>query len=616
MGKKKRSTQGKSATKGNRGKRRIGGLSAKLLTVTIALVLVEAVALAAAALIGLNTMSGHTKNYYQAAMDDGYRTEIKSQVQSAVAVCQYYYDLCESGELSEIQARKMARDTVGSMRYRDDASGYFWIDANDGTLVVHPIFYDKEGSNRMDYADAEGVKIVQTILESTSGGEGAYNEFTLEKTDRETLAPYLAYSEAFTPWNWVVTTGNYIDDMNQEKAVTVKNINGSVYGTTAGIIILSLVIIAAAVLISVFFARSITKPINAVTEDLGQVAQGNLVFDIQPAVLKRKDEIGSMGRSVREVQENLKDILGQNRHVSDSLDRESGDFRTSFSEISDSITSINSAVEELAKGVTMQAEETENVRGKMDQLGSYIADQRTGAESLSSAVAAMTDYSAKARDTIVSLASISEDTARAVEVVQKQTDATAQATSGINNAVDMIKSVASQTNLLSLNASIEAARAGEAGKGFAVVADEIRKLSEQSRENAEAIEATLTSLTDQVNLSAGKMAEVTDNVSREQESLQSTQDVFASLEAEIESVSASANAFSAQVEKLNELKDDVSESVTSLAAVVEESAASSEETAASLNEVSTNVSTCDERLSGIGDIIQKQNDAVRKFTLT
>ena len=594
---------------------RHGGLLKKLLALTIALVLGTAVILAAASQYGLHTMASMTDDTYKKAMDDGYRTEIKSEVQSALAVCEMYYKQQQAGTLTEEQAKTAAKETIRGMRYRDDGSGYFWIDARDYTLVMHPVLTKKEGTNRKDLKDQNGVMIIQEIMNSTEGGQGGYNEFYFAKADGVTVAPKLAYSEGFAPWGWVITTGNYTDDMTAEMAATVSAIDAGARRATLLQLALSVLVILLAVLIAYRFAKTITQPINQVTGELGDVADGNLAFSVSPELLGRDDEIGSIGRSMKAVQDTLKDILGKNRAVSDSLDAESSDFRKAFNDITAAVENINGAVEELAKGVTKQAEETDSVQNRMNELGGYIAEQKQGAADLEGAVTTMTGDSAQAKSSITSLAAISKDTADAVAVVQQQTDETTKATSGISDAVDMIKGISEQTNLLALNAAIEAARAGEHGRGFSVVADEVRKLAEESRQNAETIGETLTALTDQVRLSAEKVKEVTENVQKEQEWLQTTRDAFASLERGMAAVSASAGTFGAQAEKLDALKNEVSASVSSLAAIVEESAASSEETSARLNEVSTSVESCDARLTGLADIIQKQNEEAKRFTI-
>lgn len=107
------------------------------------------------------------------------------------------------------------------MRYREDGSGYFWIDDTNYNLVMHPILTEQEGTNRYNLEDQNGVMIIQEIMGTVRGEDkGGFNEFYFTKSDGTTVAPKIAYSEIFTPWNWVVSTGNYVDEMQQETQQT------------------------------------------------------------------------------------------------------------------------------------------------------------------------------------------------------------------------------------------------------------------------------------------------------------------------------------------------------------------------------------------------------------
>lgn len=189
---------------------------------------------------------------YETSMFDGYQMEIKSQVQGALAVIQSYYDRSQSGELTEEEAQEMARDAVRAMRYRDDASGYLWIDGADYTLVVHPILTEQEGDNRYDMTDQNGVKVTQNIVAAAQAG-GGFNEFYFTKADGVTVAPKLAYSQMFTPWGWAVATGNYVDDMNGQINSMKINIRNNfskmliIYGVSAAFILVLALLVSALV---------------------------------------------------------------------------------------------------------------------------------------------------------------------------------------------------------------------------------------------------------------------------------------------------------------------------------------------------------------------------------
>lgn len=137
---------------------------------------------------------------FQNSMDFGYRLEIKSQVQIVLSVIQDVYDQYRRGEISEDEAKFKAKEIVRVMRYRDDSTGYFWIDDTDYILVMHPILVQNEGKNRFDLTDSDGVKIIQSIYKSCHSAEkGGFNKFKFTKSDGVTVAPKLAYSGFFEP---------------------------------------------------------------------------------------------------------------------------------------------------------------------------------------------------------------------------------------------------------------------------------------------------------------------------------------------------------------------------------------------------------------------------------
>ena len=128
---------------------------------------------------------------YDQAMNDGYKTEIKSQVQAAMSVIQSYYERFQGGEITEEEAKNMAKEAVRHMRYRDDDSGYIWIDGTDYVLVMHPVLSEQEGDNRKDLEDQNGVMVTQEVVKAAESG-GGYHSFYFTKADGKTVGPKMA----------------------------------------------------------------------------------------------------------------------------------------------------------------------------------------------------------------------------------------------------------------------------------------------------------------------------------------------------------------------------------------------------------------------------------------
>ncbi len=551
---------------------------------------------------------------YETSMLDGYQMEIKSQVQGALAVIQSYYDRSQSGELTEEEAQEMARDAVRAMRYRDDASGYLWIDGADYTLVVHPILTEQEGDNRYDMTDQNGVKVTQNIVASAQAG-GGFNEFYFTKADGVTVAPKLAYSQMFTPWGWAVATGNYIDDMNGQIDGMKRNIENNfsrmliVYGVSATFILV------VALLVATLAGIRITKGIKQVNGNLSQVSMGDLRITVNPALMRRADEIGTMARSLDNVLSSLTDMLGNVIHTGQSLDRSSESFSQKFEHITDGIRDTNQAIDDLAQGATNQANDTETVNSKIVELDSVIETEKNDIQKLGEAVSAMTEHSVGASQSIGELDVITNTTIEAIHVVSEQISRNNDAAANINTAIELIKALAKQTNLLSLNASIEAARAGESGRGFSVVAEEIRKLSEESSSNALEIERIVKELINNVESSVNKMGEVMQNVQKQQKCLEETRTAFGLLTDEVSLVKGVTDEIGEQTKILGSLKEIVTDSVNSLASVVEENAASTEETSASMALLSETIGECTVDTENLVTLSHLLNEQASKFQI-
>ena len=589
-------------------------LTAMLVSIICIMVSIPTIGLAILGVHYLKQSMDESAELYEETMNDGYSMEIKSQVQGAMSVVQSYYDRSKNGEFTEEVAKRRAAEAVRNMRYRDDDSGYIWIDGEDYICVMHPILTDQEGTNRYDLTDQNGVKVTQNVVATAKAG-GGYNEFYFTKSDGVTVAPKIAYTEMFEPWGWAIATGNYVDEMNEKidgrKAAIQKEFADmlTIYGVAAVVMLLL------ALIISALSGTRITKGITVVEGHLRQVATGDLSFTISPALQKRGDEIGEMARSLENVRLSLANMIGSVLQTGETLNQSSEKFSEKFGYISESIQNTNQAIDDLAQGATNSANETETMNEKITELGGVIEVEKSGVQKLEEAVSAMAEHSAGASESIQELNRITKMTIEAIDVVSEQTNRNNDSAADINKTIEIIKGLAAQTNLLSLNASIEAARAGEAGRGFAVVAEEIRNLSEESSGNAQEIEGIVKELVGNVEVSVSKMQEVTNNVQKQQKCLEETRAAFESLKREVAMVEEVTKEIGGQTEILNSLKKIVTDSANSLASVVEQNAASTQETSASMMLLSKTIDECTEDTQGLVELSRKQNDQASKFQL-
>ncbi len=552
---------------------------------------------------------------YEQAMESGYKTEIKSQVQAAISMAEGYYQQYKDGVFAtEEEAQNAAKEAVRAMRYRDDKSGYIWIDATDCTLVMHPVLTEQEGTNRKDLKDQNGVMITQEIIKAAESGDG-YTHFYFTKADGKTVAPKLAYSEKFDAWDWVVVTGNYVDDMQNEMDGTKSNILGLYKSVLVKLIILSAVMFIFAVAAAVIVGNRISAPIEILEESLSQIAAGNLKFDVNKKYIKRKDEIGKISQALELVHSSLNGMVGGISSLALKLEKDNKGFGEYFDTLVENIGNINEAVEDIAQGAASQASDTELVSDKVKELEYVIDMEKEAVSKLEQAVSSMMEYSGNAVNNIEKLSGISNKTNHAIEFVNKQTQETNSSVGNIQRAVDVITSIAEQTSLLSLNASIEAARAGEQGKGFAVVAEEIRKLADESNNSASEIGEAVSSLIENSELSVNKMEGVSQNVQEQTRCLEDTKNAFESLYEEIKLVEDVSDNIGVQTDKLSELKMAVSDSINSLASVVEESAAGAEETSASINLLNESIAGSKKNLEELTGLNTSLTGEIGKFNI-
>ena len=382
----------------------------------------------------------------------------------------------------------------------------------------------------------------------------------------------------------------------------------------SSIIFLIVIALISAICVSAILL-GIVKAIEIAVHNLDKVAEGELNFAVSEKILKRNDEIGTIGQAIHSLIQSIASTISNILHSATELDEFSGKFKDNFTSINNSISNVNIAIEEIANGATNQANETQNVNTQITDMGNAIDATTANIDTLNSSTETMKDHNRQVNNTLDELIKISDRTKESIDEVHKQTNITNQSASEIGEAVNIITDIASQTNLLSLNASIEAARAGEYGRGFAVVADEIRQLADQSSESAEKISQIVAELVRNSNTSVDTMDTVLTDITDQFDKLNTTRKVFDKLNAEINNVANAVESITDQVDSINTVKNEVLGSVESLAAIAQENAASTEETSAAMFELGQIVNDCNESTQQLVTLSNEMTDNANKFKL-
>ena len=336
------------------------------------------------------------------------------------------------------------------------------------------------------------------------------------------------------------------------------------------------VIVAAVVssLVGIIVSNNIGSAVKGISNGFEQAAQGDLTVAIKT---KRKDEFGILSASANKMIENTKRLLLKVSSTADSLKQSSDDIGDASDSLVNASENITTSVNEIRIGLDTQAQDASSCLNAADALTEKIEVVRENVKVIDDMAADADESVRNGISAVENLKNKANETSEVTKGVIVDIEALARETSSIENIIATINDIASQTNLLSLNASIEAARAGEAGKGFAVVAEEIRKLAEQSAVSAGEIGNIITSVASKTETTATAAKRAEEIVSQQEEAVNTTLTEFNVINENVKTIASHLKDIGLQVAEMEKAKVDTLSAVESISAVSEETAASSAE---------------------------------------
>ena len=555
-------------------------------------------------LIMANMRGHHTQEQFRTMLYTDYDNMIGVATELARSEVQSAYDMYRDGRLTEDEAKAEAIARVKKLRYGADGSGYFWIDDTNCRLIAHPFLENKEGTDRRDDRDPDGNYVIRNLIAAANDGSG-YSNFMWEKPEdvgTGKLSPKRAYSLKFAPWNWVISTGNYVDNIDAYLAARSDESRTAMYEELQ----LSILCIVIALALCAVLARKVSGGVTRPVIDMARAFSKNEAgkIRIHPVESSSADEVGALSRTMNDFGAQIKTMVAALGKRASDLGTMSGTLSTSSTNVLSAGEELSRTIENIANGSTDQAMHTQTISDNIQSIEHSLQKNEDLLRDLKEVSTRVAEEKEHGTAVVHDLLEETEQANANVTAITRLVNENNESAGKIGEASTMIESIAEQTRLLALNAAIEAARAGETGRGFAVVADEIRKLADQSSSFTKDIKEIITELMHNSENAVAGIQNVERTVAVQTEAINSTRSNYMSIASSIERLECATASLEASMSAIFANVREITPLVTSLADGAQNSAASTEEMAASIQQQTSDI-------NGMADVARELAEAVR-----
>ncbi|HAR71628.1 MAG TPA: hypothetical protein DCR91_10700 [Eubacterium sp.] len=475
-------------------------------------------------------------------------------------------------------------------------SSYTYIVDSEGNMLYHPN-KDKIGKS------VENVIVKGYIQDLKSGIK--HDTGVVEYDYNGSIKYAACYTDENGRFILVVSADD--DDVLKDSASLIVKVTA-----------ISLIIGMAAIVVVFIFIRKIVAPLSYAANAVEELAA--LDFRVKNERQERrfaglKDEVGNIMRAVLKLRGELTAVVTELKNQSGNLFEQSDSLSKSASDTMNNMKDTDRAVDEMANGATMLAQETQSASENVIEIGNMIDKVNDNTEELAKDADNMKELGENAENILRQLIAGQKEMVTHIGVVNDKTHEANKAAGKISEVVNLITEIASQTNLLSLNASIEAARAGEAGRGFAVVAENIKQLAEQTTSSAADIQDIIHDLEQKSGETVEKTEAVNNIVNKQSEDMKQTADILNQVITGITGLIDKIDSIAVSVANMDKSKENVVDVIGNLSSVSQENAASTEETSASTTMAMETAKKIADEAVKLKDIAQELEDRMKQFII-
>ncbi len=524
------------------------------------------------------------------------------------------------------ELRATAAHLQSQLSYEYDGD---WTKSSDGKLLKGGTDVSEQFEKEMDELKEEtgieytlfyGSSAVITTMRNASG-----SKISGMSVDGNVVSAVINGGNDYYSTNLIIDGtqyyGYYTPMENSDGAVVgmcftgrnAADVSSAIIGIMLMLIVTTIVILLVVTVFGYILNKNVSAKMRSLSSNLTRLADGTLEIDVEDDVKARNDELGEIGSSMENLIGQLGTIIGKTKNMSQELTKSGSELASDSDNASQTAAQITSAVSDISKGAASQAASIQTAVGETELIGNSIASISDSVEILNSASIKMTDNCDGTQQALNLLVDQAKRVAASVESISTTIARTDQSAKAISEFTDAINNIATQTNLLSLNASIEAARAGEAGKGFAVVASEISGLAEQSKQSADKINEITNDLMKDAGESVQVVQLLSENIEEQGRQLDTTREAMEKMQLGINDVSGSASRIISDVNGLKKAKDTLDDIIRDLSAISEENAASSAETNQSMAALSGTFSKLSESAVGLRELAEDLTSTISFF---